>query len=416
MEFNFSYGRNTIPVSIEDKNIAAIVTPELPSSINPGEEVARALRYPIDSPPLKEIIKSKGPATIVILVTDISRPVPYQELLADLMAEIQINSTGKQEIKFIIATGAHRPNTEQEIEEVFGQLAQNYTFINHDCDKNLVRVGDLADGTELWINKEVAEAELVIVTSCIMPHNLAGFSGGPKLILPGVAGRTTIAANHSMLNRPQVGPGKIKNNPISNQILAAAKLVGVDFSLHVVLNDQNKIIKCFAGELEKAWQEGCQYCGATYSLQFPEPAEVVIAGAGGYPRDLNLYQAVKALVNGARLLKPGGTLVLIGECKEGMGEPLFKEGLLGGNSPAEIVSNFEQHDFILGGHKAYVLCQELKNKEVILISEFAKTKNTVPFLKNALNWSIAEKMVMQKHGPDYQALLLPLAGLVFPLN
>ncbi|MEG6521858.1 nickel-dependent lactate racemase [Desulfotomaculum sp. 1211_IL3151] len=416
MEFDFAYGRNTIPVSIDTKNIAAIVTPKLPGSINQAVELARALGKPINSPPLREIIKNKRPASIVVLVTDISRPVPYQELLVALMEEMQIKSDGKEQIKFVIATGAHRPNTKQEIEEVFGPLAQSYTFINHDCDKDLVSVGKLDDGTELWINKEVAEAEFVIVTSCIMPHNLAGFSGGPKMILPGVAGRSTITANHSMMTRPRVGPGNIQNNPISNQILAAARLLGVDFSLHVVLNDQNRIIKCFAGELEKAWQKGCQYCGTIYRLPFPEPAEVVIAGAGGYPRDLNLYQAVKALINGARLLKPGGTLVLIGECREGMGEPLFKEWLMRGNRPEEMVSNFERHEFILGGHKAYVLCQELKNKEVMIISEFAKMKNPVPFLKNALDWSTAEKMVIQKHGPDYQALLMPLAGLVFPLH
>ncbi|GAB6181861.1 nickel-dependent lactate racemase [Desulfotomaculum defluvii] len=415
MEINFAYGRNIMTVAIEKTNIVDILAPELPLSVDPVQEISRALRNPIGSPRLKEIIKDKQPVNIAILVTDISRPIPYQDLLDALMEEIQINVTLKQRIKFIIATGAHRPNTEQEIETVFGQLAKNHIFINHDCDNNLVEVGYLADGTELWINKEVVEADLVIVIGCIMPHNLAGFSGGPKLILPGVAGRKTIEENHSMMTRSQVGPGKIKNNPIHKQMLEAAKMVGVDFSIHVVLNDQNKIVKCLTGDLEKAWYEGCQYCNSIYSLQLPEPVEVVIAGAGGYPRDLNLYQAIKALVNGARLLKPGGTLVLIGECTEGMGEPLFEEWLNKGNNPEEIVSRFEQKGFVLGGHKAYVLCQELKKIEVIVISEFARNQNPVPHMKNAQDWHEAERMLVQKHGPDYQAILLPQAGLVFPL-
>lgn len=142
----------------------------------------------------------------------------------------------------------------------------------------------------------------------------------------------------------------------------------------------------------------------------------MIAGAGGYPRDLNLYQSVKALVNGARLVRPGGTIVLIGECKEGMGEPLFKDWMFRSRTAEELVKTFKQKGFILGGHKAYVLCQELKNKEVILISEIAKSRKQVPLLKNAIDWEDARSMLEKKHGCHFRALLLPFAGLVFPLE
>ena len=157
---------------------------QLPLAVDSCKKFGGPIKNPIANPGLKKIVKEKHPRSIVILVTDISRPIPYQEILEGLLEELQAGG-GDAQIKFIIATGAHRPNTELETAEVFGKMAQQYTFLNHDCDSNLVAMGTLKDGTKLLINKDVSEADMVIITSCIMPRNLAGFSGGPKLILPG---------------------------------------------------------------------------------------------------------------------------------------------------------------------------------------------------------------------------------------
>ncbi|SHE90695.1 nickel-dependent lactate racemase [Desulforamulus putei] len=416
MEIPFHYGHQTVPVQIKDHNIAGIVGSGLPAAANPREEIEKSLGNPIASPRLQEIVKRKGPGSIVILVTDVSRPIPYQEILEAVLREILAGGVKKEQVQFIIATGAHRPNTETEIKEVFGSLAGQYPFLNHDCDKDLVNLGTLTGGAELYVNKRVAEADMVITTGCIMPHNLAGFSGGPKLILPGVAGRKTIEQNHRMMTNQGVGPGKIMNNPIHHQMLEAAERLRVYFGVNVILNEQNDIVKCFAGELTSSWLEGCRYCQRIYRQTLPTPEEVVVAGAGGYPRDLNLYQSVKALINGARLAKPGGTVVLLARCQEGMGEPVFQQWVEQGKRPEDVVKRFQEQGFVLGGHKAYVLCNVLKNKEVILISDLAKSKNPVPLLKNAEDWATAEKMIIEKHGPDYRALMVPFAGLVFPLS
>lgn len=416
MEFLIPYGKTVLPISLDKENVADCIA--LPKDLTTqGQEiVAAALSTPIESPKLQKLAQQKKHGPVIILVTDVSRPIPYREVLPPVLQELKKGGITDQEIKFIIATGAHRPNTAAENRQVFGSLVDQYPFVNHDCDNNLKNLGTLTDGVELQINAEVADAGLLLTIGCIMPHNLAGFSGGPKMILPGVAGRKTIEANHSLLNQRHVGPGEIENNPISQQMLEALRLTGVAFSLNVILNSQNKIIRAYAGHPVVAWQVGCQHCRQLYQLALPAPAEVVIVGGGGYPRDANLYQAVKALVNGSRFVKEGGTIVLLAKCQEGMGEPLFKQWMQEAKNPEEVLARFKATGFQLGAHKAYILCKILKNKEVILVSDLANTDQQVPLLKNAANWESAAKFIVEKHGANYRALILPLAGLVFPLS
>ena len=416
MQFFIPYGKGQILINLKRENVAGYLNPTISSAVHSKEVIARSLRNPIKSLTLQELVQQKREGPVIILVTDVSRPIPYQELLPPIIRELKKAGISGKELKFIIATGAHRPNTAAENREVFGSLVDQYCFKNHNCDTNLKGLGNVTGGVELQINADVAAAGLLIITSCIMPHNLAGFSGGPKMILPGIAGRKTIEENHSLMKHTQVGPGNVRENPISQQILEALQLSGVDFSINVILNSQNQITQAFAGHPEAAWRAGCESCRQLYQFPLPEPAEVVIVGGGGYPRDANLYQAVKALVNGGRFLKEGGTIVLLAKCQEGMGEPLFEEWMMAAKNSAEVVERFETKGFRLGAHKAYMLCEILQRKEVILVSELAATDQQVPLLKNVQNWESAAKLLSQKHGPDYRALILPLAGLVFPLS
>ncbi|CCO08697.1 nickel-dependent lactate racemase [Desulforamulus hydrothermalis] len=416
MEIPFRYGDQTVKINIEDRNLAGIVQTNLPAAPNQSEEVKNTLAHPIGSSKLRDLVLKKQPASIAILVADVSRPIPYRAVLEPVLQEILTAGVKKDQVKFIIATGAHRPNSVSEIKKVFGPLAEQYLFFNHDCDRCLVNLGRLSSGTELYINKQVIEAAMVITVGNIMPHNLAGFSGGPKLILPGVAGRKTIEQNHGMLTCQGVGPGKIAGNPVSEQIMEAAQRVGVDFAVNVIINEENEIIKCFAGDPAASWLTGCGCCHNLYRQKLPAPQQVVIAGAGGYPRDINLYQAVKALINGAGLAATGGTVVLLARCQEGIGEPVFQQWLEQARSPHEIMRKFHEQGFVLGGHKAYLLSKIMQEKEIILISDLAGSQNQVPLLKNAADWQTAEKMLVRKYGPAYRALAVPFAGLVFPLS
>ncbi|GAB6158852.1 nickel-dependent lactate racemase [Desulfotomaculum varum] len=416
MDIPFRYGDQTVTIKIKDHNLAGIVQTSLPAALNQPAEVKNALAHPIGSSKLRHLVLKKRPASIAILVADVSRPIPYRIILEPVLQEILTAGIKKEQVNFIIATGAHRPNSASEIKKLFGPLAEQYMFLNHDCDRYLVNLGRLPGGAELFINKRVIEAAMVIIVGCIMPHNLAGFSGGPKLILPGVAGRKTIEQNHGMLTCQGVGPGQITGNPVSRQILDAAQRVGVDFAVNVIINEKNEIIKCLAGDLTASWLAGCSCCHNLYRQNLPAPQQVVVAGAGGYPRDINLYQAVKALINGAGLAVAGGTVVLLARCQEGIGEPVFQQWLEQARSPQDIINKFHEQGFVLGGHKAYLLSKIMQKKEIILISDLAGSQNPVPLLKNAIDWQSAERMLIRKYGPAYRALAVPFAGLVFPLS
>lgn len=416
MDINFRYGRETMTITINEANVAGVIGNTMTGVIDPGAEIRRALNQPIASPRLQEIIDRQKPARVVIVVTDVSRPIPYRDLLPALLNVIHETGLGPEQVSFVIATGAHRPNTDEENQEVFGNLVRQYNFSNHDCDNDLAFLGHLSNGTELWINRQVANADMVITIGAIMPHNLAGFSGGPKLILPGVAGRRTIEENHRMMNQAGVGPGQLSDNPIQQQMLEAARMVGVDFVLNVVLDWHNGISRAFAGHPEAAWRAGCQYARHIYEQPLPDKAEVVIAGAGGYPRDANLYQAVKALVNAGRMVKSGGTVVLLAKCQQGMGDPQFARWMDGVQEPEEVLARFRRQGFILGGHKAYVLCKQLKDKEVVMISHLDQAQQRLAVFRHAADWPTAENYLKKKHGVNYRALILPQAGLVFPLS
>lgn len=415
MEILINYGSHTFPINIETQNLAGILSLNFPGTSDPLAEIQRAMNKPYKSDTLLEIARKKKPKKTVIVVTDVSRPVPHALIIPEIIRELRTAGLREQQISLVIATGAHRPNSAEEIKKSFGFLGDAIEIVNHDCDKELVSLGSLTEGTELLINKEVASAELLITVGAIMPHNLAGFSGGPKLIMPGVAGRKSIEHNHRMMNNREVGPGKTVHNPIHNQIMEAANLVSVDFILNVVLNHNNEIARAFAGNMEIAWEEGCKFCLKSHQVNIPSPEDVVIAGAGGYPRDSNLYQAVKALVNASKMCKKGGTLVLVARCQEGLGDPHFEKWINSG-SVAQVLALFKEKGFQLGGHKAYLLCNLLKDYEVVMLSELPDAKDKIPFFSHADKWCEAEKFIKKRHGNNYRALILPLAGLVFPLS
>lgn len=412
VQIKFGHGQ----LEVKPDNITAIVNIECQGNADGSVEISRALSQPIGSNRLSEITRKKKPDKIAIIVTDISRPVPYKDILPVILKELKESGISDHKISIYIATGAHRPNSDKEISEVFGPLRDRFQIINHNCDGELVSLGYLSGGNELFINSSVARSDLIITIGAIMPHNLAGFSGGPKLIMPGIAGRKTIENNHRLMMGKQVGPGKVTGNPVHLQIIEAARLAQVAFSLNIVMNQNNEVIKAFAGDIAAAWEMGCNFCREVHAINMPEAEEVVIAGAGGYPRDINLYQAIKAAVNASKLCKQGGTIVLVAKCQDGMGDPIFKEWVARAKNHNDILDRFSQEGFILGGHKAYVLSRLLQKHDIVLISQMPEARKNVPIIEHADNWLQAERYLKEKHGQNYRALILPLAGLIFELS
>lgn len=410
------YGKKEIRLPIEDKNIIKILNLEKQEVLlNPENKLRELLKNPIGSSSLKDLIIQKKASKILIIVNDITRPTPYEIILPPLLDELKQIGIKKDNIIFIIATGIHRSNSPEEIEEIFGEnIFSAYKFFNHNCDDpHLKDLGKLKSGNELWINPIIFDSDFIITTGVIVPHYFAGFSGGRKSILPGICGRKTIEANHAKMVHSNSRAGNLKGNPVHQEMQEAAEKVGVDFNINVITDESQQIVEIVAGELLTSWQQGVEICKQIYICPIEKKADVVIVSAGGYPKDINVYQAQKALENACHAVKPGGTIILLAECSEGYGEPTFEKWIEEANTPDDIIKRLK-NKFVLGGHKAYAIARAVKEVKVILISSLPPEKVRKLFFIPMKNISQALNYVKDKYGEDFQAYILPSGNTVLP--
>ncbi len=410
------YGKEEVQLTLPDKNILQVLNlKEQEILSNPEDKLRKLLRNPIDYPSLEEVILKKKAQKILIIVNDVTRPTPYKVILPPLLSELKEAEIKKEDIIFMVATGIHRGNSKEELSNIFGEdLNSTYKFINHNADSpDLHYLGKLKSSNELWINSIVSEADFIIVTGVIIPHYFAGFSGGRKSILPGICGRKTIETNHAKMVHPNSRAGNLKGNPVHEEMQEAAEKVGVDFNINVVTDENHKIVEIVAGELLTSWQRGVEICKKIYLCPIEKKADVVIASAGGYPKDINVYQAQKALNNAYQAIKPGGTIILTAECLEGYGEATFEKWIEEANSPDDIIERLNKK-FILGGHKAYGIVKLTKEVEVILISSLPQDKVRKLFFIPMKNISQALNYVKDKYGEDFQTYILPSGNTILP--
>jgi nickel-dependent lactate racemase len=399
------YGKKKVRLPIQDKNIIKILNLEKQEVLlNPENSLKELFKNPINSPSLRDLIIQKKAKKLLIIVNDITRPTPYEVILPPLLDELHQIGIKKENIIFMVATGIHRSNSQEEIKEIFGEnIFSAYKFINHDCDDPHIKdLGKLKSGNELWINPIIYNSDFIITTGVIVPHYFAGFSGGRKSILPGICGRKTIEANHSKMVYPDSRAGNLKGNPVHQEMQEAAEKVGVNFNINVITDENHQIVEIVAGELYKSWRQGVEVCKKIYLCPIKQKAEVVIASAGGYPKDINVYQAQKALNNAYQAIKPGGTIILLAECSEGYGEPTFEKWIEEANTPDDIIERLNKK-FILGGHKAYSIAKLTKEVEVILISSLPQDKIRKLFF-----------IPMESVSQALQAYILPSGNTVLP--
>jgi len=410
------YGKEEIRLPIEDKNIIKILNLKKHKVIlYPENRLKNLLKNPMGCPSLKELIFQKKAQKILIIVNDITRPTPYEIILPSLLDELHQIGIKKENIIFMVATGIHRSNSPEEIKEMFGEsIFSAYQFMNHDCDDpHLKDLGHLKSGNKLWVDPIVSDIDFIITTGVIVPHYFAGFSGGRKSILPGISGRKTIEANHANMVHPNARAGNLEGNPVHEEMQEAAEKVGIDFNINVVTDENHQIIEIVAGELLASWQQGVEMCKQIYICPIEKKADVVIASTGGYPKDINVYQAQKALDNGYQAVKSGGTIILIAECSEGYGEDTFEKWIEEANSPDDIIKRLKKK-FVLGGHKAYSIARVVKEVEVILISSLPQDKVRKLFFIPMNDFSQATDYVKNKYGEDFQAYILPSGNTVVP--
>ena len=325
-EILFPYGKEKIKYSFGDE-LAAVLEPSLTSYIpeaGEAELVRRAMESPIGVPRLSEL--AKGKEKIVIIASDHTRPVPSKLIIPPMLREIR-EGNPQADITILIATGCHRGTTKEELASKFGEdIVKNEKIYIHDCDESdmLVSIGTLPSGGECVINRLAAEADLLVSEGFIEPHFFAGFSGGRKSVLPGVAGRRTVLANHcsEFIDHPRARTGILEGNPIHEDMLWAAKKAELAYIVNVVLDAEKKVIYAVAGEPEEAHKKGTDFlfslCGAE-----AVDADIVITTNGGYPLDQNMYQAVKGMTAAEATVRRGGVIIMLAESGDGIGGDHF---------------------------------------------------------------------------------------------
>jgi len=370
MDFTWKFARGQISLEVPDENIKAVLKRRgFPAADGSQPAVESALMQPIGSPKLKEIIARKEAKSVLIVVNDITRPTPYKQMLPPLLNEIREAGIGDEQVTLLIANGIHREQTIEESRLIYGEdVCERCRVVNHNPDRDLVSLGTLEGGFEARINRLVKESDVVIATGLIGLHYIAGYSGGRKSIIPGVADRATISATHSLMDDERACLGNIKDNPVHKLLLEGARRAGVDFILNVITDDRGEIVAAVAGDVELAWLKGVEICQEASLCYLDHPADIVIAGCGGYPRDINLYQAQKALEAAVQAVRRGGVVILVAGCEEGLGEDTFARWLNEARTPADIKERFHHH-FELGGHKAYAICSALERCRVVMVTK-----------------------------------------------
>ena len=330
--FKLKYGKTELSFSIpEEQLICEIVGKEYPPVADLAVAVKAALARPIDAPPLREVVRPGE--TVVITVSDITRAWQRMDLILPIMLD-ELNGAGvpDKNITILIVVGGHRKNTEKEFEMLCGEaICKRVHVLNHDAwdEANMVYLGKTSRGTEVSVNRLVVEADKVILTGGIIYHYMVGYGGGRKSILPGCSSIKTIRQNHLLSLGSKLGEGsnansisgKTKGNECHEDMMEIAAFVKPDFILNSVPTTDGKVAGIFAGNWVSAWMEGTRLVDKIYGVDIPAKADIVITTAGGYPKDINLYQTGKTMDNACYAVKKGGVVILLSECPD-IYEPL----------------------------------------------------------------------------------------------
>lgn len=408
------YYTSSLDLHVAEENLEAVITAKT-EEYDPGKTevqlVEEALQNPIGTPRLREL--AKGKKKVVLVTSDHTRAVPSKLTLPILLKEIREGSPDA-DITILIATGLHRPTTEEEQRRMFGdeivdneKIAINKAFQDEDFDF----VCPLPSGAELWVNKLALDCDLLITEGFIEPHFFAGFSGGRKSILPGICNAATVNENHSYkaISSPYSTTGVLEHNPIHEDMIYAARKVNVQFILNVALNGEKKVVAAFAGDLEQAHAQGVKFVREL--AQCPSiTGDIVITSNGGYPLDQNLYQSPKAVATAEACCKDGGVIIMCASCFDGMGGTNFEKLIVKG-SVDEIdayLSKIPPKETIAEQWCAQIYSRILKKHKVILVTtyldhELVRKANLIP----ASSPDEALEMAYGMMGKDARVVVIP---------
>jgi nickel-dependent lactate racemase len=330
MKITLDYGKTGLDVTIPDDRLIAPPLAIKPAEPLPNPEAAleAAIKNPIATRPLAEL--ARGKKTACIVVCDITRPVPNKLILPPLVKTLEAAGVPRSGITILVATGLHRPNEGEELIELVGaEIANTYRCENHHGKVQAEHeyLGTTPNGVPAWIDRRYTQAELKITTGLIEPHLMAGYSGGRKVICPGIAGIETVKVWHGpkFLEHPKADCGIVEGNPVHEENTRIALMAGCDFIVNVCIDGKRQVTWLGAGDMIRAWERGVEFCREVVRAQVPHPVDVVVTSCAGYPLDTTWYQAVKGLTGALPIVKQGGTIVLAASLTEGLGSPEFQK-------------------------------------------------------------------------------------------
>lgn len=407
------FGKQKLDISIPTANLAGILTPnDVEVNLTGEYEVKRAIANPIGSERLSKLYK-KG-AKVVIITSDITRPVPSKYIVPHIIDELIAGGATYDDITVVFALGSHRGHTEEEKRYMVGDATYEKVRCVDSSMQKCVRLGTTSRGTPVDVFEEVAKADMRICVGNIEYHYFAGYSGGAKAIMPGVSSREAIQANHSRMVESTSVAGKIEGNNVRADIDEAGKITGIDFIVNVVLNAKKEIIYAVAGDYIEAHRDGCKFLDKLYKKEIDKKADIVLVSPGGFPKDINLYQSQKGLDNAAHAVRDGGIIILLASAAEGLGEHVFEEWLNEAKTSHELVERIKR-EFKLGGHKAAAIAMVLDRARIFLVSE-----QTDEFVKNVFmepyhSVDDAINAALDALGKDAKILAMPYGGSTLPV-
>ncbi len=414
MIVDLKYGNSTIPLEYpQTPNFKGVLYPAEAAALkNPAAEVDQSLATPIDSIPLAEM--ARGCKNVVIVISDITRPVPNRMLLPVIIAQLEKAGLSADSISILIATGIHRPNEGAELEKLVGaDIATNYRIINHMSkqDEDMVLVGHIGDGVPALVNRHYVDADLKILTGFIEPHMWAGFSGGRKSILPGISSVKTLEFMHGpeMVAHPQTRYGALDGNPFHEAGLAIMAKAGADFIVNVTLDTSKRVTGVFSGHPVNAHLAGVAFLSQHCMKVLDAPLDFVVTTNSGAPLDCNLYQTAKGLSGVSAATRDGGVILIASECPEGFGSDEYREVFEYATSPQEFIDKVMNKEFYVPDQWcAQETYQVMTKKEVWLHTDgiTADTLRRFHFHPVA-DISQAVEQLLERFGNDARWAIVP---------
>jgi nickel-dependent lactate racemase len=421
VKLTLDYGRTGLPVELPaERVVGPLSIREVPPLDDPNAAVAAAIESPIGTAPLREL--ARGRKNACILVCDITRPVPDRTLLGPLLRILHGSGLSRESILILVATGLHRESTAAEKREMLGdEIAQAYRVEDHRgtrMDQHTL-LGTTPRGIPAWIDSRYSRADLKIATGLIEPHLMAGYSGGRKLICPGIAGIETVRRWHSpeLLEHPSADCGILEGNPVHEENTRIARMAGCDFIVNVSLDSQRRMTNVWAGDMEQAFLAGAAFVDSIVRAHVARPVDIVVTSSAGYPLDTTFYQSVKGLSGCLPIVKQGGTIIMAASLCEGIGSPELQSIFKSIPSLEAFVERILDRDyFVMDQWQVEELAKVRRKARVKIVSDGLAPEvlarcfvDPAPSVEEALAASLDE------YGPEAQVAVIPKGPYVMPV-